>query len=212
MGLVHLAQVRNRLYLAAGLIVCAASANPLFYALEVSSAPLKVTVDSMLLFGGALIGYAVFYNLQSAATEDRRLLSFFVRSLRLLGGVVYVWVIPAIVVAAWYTPSLLVFSFTSVAGALLEVVSMVLAGVLAGSAWHAMGKVMKSATLFMVFFMSATMGELLTEEGGVNVFFPGNYPYYTQSQLLYTGYVMWLISLVPVTFYAVKFLKDMGMF
>jgi hypothetical protein len=212
MGLVHLTRVKNRLYFVVGVIVCAASANPLFYSLEEASAPLKVTVDSMLLFGGALVGYAVFHYLQSTATEERRMLSGFVRSLRFLGGVFYVWVIPATVVAAWYTPSLLTFGFTNAAGALLEVVSMAFAGVLAGAGWHAMGKIMKSATLFMVFFMSATMGELLTEEGGVNVFFPGNYPYYTQTQLLYTGYIMWLISLVPVTFYAVKFLKDMGMF
>jgi hypothetical protein len=71
---------------------------------------------------------------------------------------------------------------------------------------------MRTATLFMVFFMSGTMGELLTEEGGVNVFFPNNYPFYTQSEILYTGYLMWVISLIPVTYYAAKVLKDMGLY
>ncbi|MEM0121342.1 MAG: DUF1404 family protein [Thermoprotei archaeon] len=195
-----------------GLAIIAVSANPLFITLEPASMPLKVTLDSTVIFGGSLVGYALFLYLFSTTTPANRLVDFWLRSAGFMRGVLYVWVIPAILITLWYTPHFLSFSLSSSFGLTLEVLSMSFAGLLAGYAWGAMSKTMRTATLFMVFFMSGTMGELLTEEGGVNVFFPANYPFYAQSQILYTGYLMWVISLIPVTYYAAKVLKDMGLY
>ncbi len=195
-----------------GIGVIAASVNPFFVSLEPASMPLKVTLDSMIIFGGSLIGYTVFLYLFSTTTPANRLADFWLRSAAFMKGVLYVWVAPAILITLWYTPRYLSYSLTSALGLVLEILSMVAAGFLAGFAWGAMSKTMRTATLFMVFFMSGTMGELLTEEGGVNVFFPNNYPFYTQSEILYTGYLMWVISLIPVTYYAAKVLKDMGLY
>jgi hypothetical protein len=195
-----------------GLAVIAASSNPFFTSLEQSSMPLKVTLDSMIVFGGAIVGYALFVYLFSTTTPANRLVDVWLRSASFMKGAFYVWVIPAILITLWYTPHYLSFSLTSTLGLSLEILSMGVAGFFAGYAWGAMSKTMRTATLFMVFFMSGTMGELLTEEGGVNVFFPNNYPFYTQSQILYTGYLMWVISLIPVTYYAAKVLKDMGLY
>lgn len=194
-----------------GLAVVVGSTNPIIAGLEPASMPLKVTVDSMVVFGGALLGYALFLYLFSRTTPANRFADLFLRSAGFMKGVFYVWVIPSILIFLWYTPRYLVFSLTSVGGFVLEVLSMVVAGLFAGLAWGGMGKAMRTATLFMVFFMSGTMGELLTEEGGVNAFFPNNYPFYSQSDILYTGYLMWAISLIPVTYYAVKVLRDMGL-
>jgi len=195
-----------------GIAIIAASVNPFFVTLEPASMPLKVTLDSTIIFGGSLIGYALFLYLFSTTTPANRLVDFWLRSAGFMKGVFYVWVAPAVLITLWYIPRYLSYSLTSVFGLALEVLSMGVAGFLAGYAWGAMSKTMRTATLFMVFFMSGTMGELLTEEGGVNVFFPSNYPFYTQSQILYTGYLMWVISLIPVTYYAAKVLKDMGLY
>lgn len=195
-----------------GIAIIVVSANPFFVSLEPTSMPLKVTLDSTIIFGGSLIGYAFFLYLFTYTTPANRLADFWLRSAGFMKGVFYVWVAPAILISVWYTPRYLSYSLTSAFGLVLEILSMAAAGLLAGYAWGAMSKTMRTATLFMVFFMSGTMGELLTEEGGVNVFFPNNYPFYTQSQILYTGYLMWVISLIPVTYYAARVLKDMGLY
>lgn len=195
-----------------GLAVIVGSTNPLIAGLEPMSMPLKVTVDSMVVFGGSLMGYALYLFLFYNTTAANRFADMFLRSAGFLKGVLHVWVLPSILIALWYVPRYLVYSLTNVGGFVLEVLSMGLAGLLAGFAWGAMSKTMRTATLFMVFFMSGTMGELLTEEGGVNVFFPNNYPFYTRSDILYTGYLMWVISIIPVTYYAVRVLRDMGLF
>lgn len=200
------------LLLILGIAIIFASANPFFVSLEPTSMPLKVTLDSTIIFGGSLIGYAIFLYLLASTTPANRLADFWLRSAGFMKGVFYVWIAPAILITVWYTPRYLSYSLTSTFGLVLEILSMAAAGLLAGYAWGAMSKTMRTATLFMVFFMSGTMGELLTEEGGVNVFFPNNYPFYTQSQILYTGYLMWVISLIPVTYYAAKVLKDMGLY
>ncbi|MEM3856977.1 MAG: DUF1404 family protein [Thermoprotei archaeon] len=195
-----------------GVVIAVAAANPLIISLEPSSMVVKVFSDSMLLFAGGVLGFALYLWFMGGGGTTRGPGYGFYRGAKILGGTVYVWLVPAIVVLAWYSPTLVSISLSNGAFTAAEIFSMVVGGVFAGFAWGAMGKTMRSVTLFMIFFMSGTMGELLTEEGGSNVFFPNSYPYYTQTQILYTGYMMWLISLVPVTFYAVKFLKDMGAF
>lgn len=195
-----------------GIALVIASANPLFFAAEHSSMPLKTSIDSLIILGGGLIGFAIFEYIYLVSGARRNLYDYILRASTLFKGVPLTWIIPSVLIAVWYSPNLLVYSLTTPIGELLEVGSMTLAGFLAGLAWGGMSKTMHSVTLFMVFFMSGSMGEILTEEGGLNVFFPTNYPFYAQSQLLYTGYMMWLISLFPVTFFAVRTLRDMKIF
>lgn len=205
--------LQAKLGLIIGLAVIAGSANPVLFPLELQSEPTKVSIDTLIIFGGGIIGYALYVYLLNSFTSNDTAANGILRASRLLKGVVFAWILPALIILFWYLPSSVTFSFSSFLGAFLEVVSMAVAGVLAGLAWGGMSKAMHSATLFTVFFMSGTMGELLTEEGGINVFGTPNYfPYYSQAQLLYTGYMMWVISLIPVTFYAVKMLRDLGIF
>ncbi|MCL5788826.1 MAG: DUF1404 domain-containing protein [Candidatus Marsarchaeota archaeon] len=203
---------KSKITAIAGVALIVGAANPLIVGLEPSSMVVKVFSDSMILFAGGLLGYSLYEWFMNSNGRAGGLAYLLYRLAQFLKGIVLVWVVPSAIVVAWYTPRLVTLSLSSPPFTALEVASMTFGGVVAGFAWGSMSRTMRSVTLFMIFFMSGTMGELLTEEGGSNVFFPAGYPYYSQSQVLYTGYMMWLISLIPVTFYAVKFLKDMGMF
>jgi Protein of unknown function (DUF1404). len=184
--------------------------NPLFLNLESSSAPLKVSVDSILVLGGALVGYALFLFLTYKEGNLRDFYKNLLQASFLAKGTLFGWIIPSVILIAWYLPQTLVFSLFSVYGKALEIVSMVVAGLFGGLAWGGMSKAMKSATMFTLFFMSGTMGEIFIEFS--TSFGNSIYPVYSLSQIAYTGYTMWAISVIPVTYFSVKLLKDLGLF
>jgi hypothetical protein len=95
-------------------------------------------------------------------------------------------------------------------GKLLQLLSFIVAGLLGGIGWDAMGKALKSFTLFSMFSMMAAVAEIFLEMAG---YYSQNfYPAYPTSQLIQTSYALFAMAAVPSTYYMVKVLKDLGLF
>ncbi len=197
----------DKRYLVFGFILILASINPLSLMLDKILELAKFSFDMMLVWGAGLIGVWLakeMYILGGPISRKLLSLNYYTK------GVLLSWIIGGALVTYWYLPDPFDFSVTSNMGKLLQLLSFIVAGLLGGIGWDAMGKALKSFTLFSMFSMMAAVAEIFLEMAG---YYSQNfYPAYPTSQLIQTSYALFAMAAVPSTYYMVKVLKDLGLF
>ncbi|EZQ10568.1 MULTISPECIES: DUF1404 family protein [Acidianus] len=194
-------------YLILGLVLIASSVNPFSQYLYGTLELAKFSFDMLLVWGSGLLGiwlYKLLYNKGGKVTSA--VLSFNYST----KGILFVWIIAGSIVTYWYIPGPFDYSVINMVGRSLQIISFIVAGIIAGLGWEAMSNAWRSITLFSMFSMMAAVAEIFLEMA--SYYSTNYYPAYSSIQLVYTSYALFAMAAVPSTYYMVKILKDLDLF
>lgn len=194
-------------YFIFGLALIVASINPIAFNLISSLEVAKVSFDMLIVWGAGLIGIWLSKEMYAKGNSVAKA----ILSLNYLTkGVLFSWGIGGAIITFWYLPQFYDLSVINTGFRVIQILCFIIAGIIGGVGWDALGKPMKSFTLFSIFSMMAAMAEIFLEMAG---YYSVNfYPVYPVSQLIQTSYVLFAMAAFPSTYYMVKILKDLGLF
>ncbi|BFI75878.1 DUF1404 domain-containing protein [Sulfurisphaera ohwakuensis] len=194
-------------YLIFGLVLIIASINPLSLMIASQLEIARFSFDMLLVWGAGLIGVYLAKLMYIKGDEiSKSILSLNYKT----KGVLYSWGIGGALLTLWYLPNFFDLSVISTEYRALQILSFIIAGIIGGIGWEALGKAMRSFTLFSMFSMMAAVAEIFLEMAGY--YSVNYYPVYPTYQLVQTSYMLFVMAAVPSTYYMVKVLKDLGLF
>ncbi|BDC17666.1 hypothetical protein HS5_05560 [Acidianus sp. HS-5] len=192
-------------YLIFGLVMLAASLNPLSLYLARLLEIVRVSFDMTTVWGAGLIGIWIADELfRKGYAKSFLEFNFTTR------GLILGWGIAGTLVSYWYFPGPFDSSVVSTTTRAIQLITFVVAGLIGGIGWYGMTNVWKSISIFAIFSMMASMAEIFLELGS---YYDTNiYSVYSISQFIDTAYFLFAMAFVPSTFYMVKWLKDLNLF
>ncbi|BBD72210.1 hypothetical protein HS1genome_0599 [Sulfodiicoccus acidiphilus] len=194
-------------YLILGAVMVAASVNPLSVSLDRTSEIAKTSFDMVLVWGAGLVG---IWLAELLFRKGGRITAWFLSFNFSTRGLFLSWGVAGALLTYWYIPGPFALSVLYLNWKVVQLATFTLAGIIAGIGWYGMTNVWRSATIFAIFSMMATMAEIFLELGA---YYSENvYSVYPVSQFIDTAYLWFAMAFVPSTFYMVKILKDMGIF